>query len=40
VAFLFAALTACDDGRNLHKVYPVKGKILVNGQPAAESRSP
>jgi hypothetical protein len=31
-------LVSCGDGRNLHKVYPVKGKVLVNGQPANECR--
>jgi hypothetical protein len=30
------AMASCGDGKNLHKVYPVKGKILVNGQPAHE----
>jgi hypothetical protein len=29
-------LVGCGDGRNLRKVYPVKGKILVNGQPATD----
>jgi hypothetical protein len=28
------ALASCGGGRNFPKVYPVKGKILVNGQPA------
>ena len=35
-AIAVVALASCGDGRNLHKVYPVKGKILVNGQPASE----
>jgi hypothetical protein len=34
VALAVAGLASCGDGRNLHKVYPVKGKVLVNGQPA------
>jgi hypothetical protein len=33
-ALAIVALASCGDGRNLHPVYPVKGKILVNGQPA------
>jgi hypothetical protein len=36
LACALVALAACGDGRNLHKVYPVKGRILVNGQPANE----
>src|SRR5262245_3357070 len=33
----FAALLAASCGRSdFHKVYPVKGKVLVNGQPAGE----
>jgi hypothetical protein len=36
VAVAILAQASCGDGRNLHKVYPVKGKILVNGQPANE----
>ena len=35
VALAVVGLASCDS-RNLHKVYPVKGKILVNGQPANE----
>src|SRR5207248_7355008 len=30
------ALASCGDSRNFPKVYPVKGTILVNGQPANE----
>jgi hypothetical protein len=37
IALAILALASCGgDGRNRHKVYPVKGKILVNGQPANE----
>ena len=36
VAAASAALASCGDSRTPHKVYPVKGKILVNGHPAAE----
>jgi hypothetical protein len=36
VAVAAIALASCGSGRNFPKVYPVKGKILVNGQPAAE----
>lgn len=36
VGLAMVALAACGGGRNLPKVYPVKGKILVNGQPAKE----
>src|SRR5262249_442728 len=36
LAVAVVALASCGDGRNLRKVYPVKGKILVNGQPAHE----
>jgi predicted small lipoprotein YifL len=35
VALAVVALAACG-GRKFPKVYPVKGKILVNGQPAKE----
>jgi hypothetical protein len=34
VALAAIALASCGGGRNFPKVYPVKGKILVNGQPA------
>ena len=34
VAIAAVALTSCRGGRNFPPVYPVKGKILVNGQPA------
>jgi hypothetical protein len=36
LAFGIIALASCADGRNLPPVYPVKGKILVNGKPAEE----
>jgi hypothetical protein len=36
VAVAFVTLVSCGGGRNFHKVYPVKGKILVNGQPVEE----
>src|SRR5437879_2500526 len=35
-AFTLLTLPGCGDGRNLSKVYPVSGKILVNGQPAKD----
>jgi hypothetical protein len=34
VALSLLGLVACGDSRGYPKVYPVKGKILVNGQPA------
>src|SRR5581483_7120965 len=36
IALCLLALVACGDTRVAHKVYPVKGKILVDGQPAKE----
>lgn len=36
VASTLLALVSCGDGRTYRKVYPVKGKILVNGQPAED----
>jgi hypothetical protein len=36
VAAALVTLASCGDSRANHKVYPVKGKILVNNQPAAE----
>ncbi len=35
VALVLVGLAACG-GRTVPKVYPVKGKVLVNGQPAKE----
>lgn len=32
------ACISCGDGRNFPAVYPVKGKILVNGEPANEAQ--
>jgi hypothetical protein len=36
VALALFGLAACGDSRGFPKVYPVKGKILVNGQPAGD----
>jgi len=36
VALALVHLASCGDGRNFPKTYPVKGKILVNGQPASD----
>jgi hypothetical protein len=36
VAFAVVSLTACGGGNDFHKVYPVTGKILVDGKPAAD----
>jgi hypothetical protein len=36
VTLALLGLAACGDKRGFPKVYPVKGKILVNGQPAAD----
>ena len=36
LALAVVALASCGDSKNQRKVYPVKGKILVNGQPAPE----
>src|SRR5581483_6787301 len=36
VAAALAAPASCADSRVAHKVYPVKGKVLVNGAPAAD----
>jgi hypothetical protein len=33
---VFAALAAACGGKDFHKVYPVKGKVTVNGKPAFE----
>jgi hypothetical protein len=38
VAAALVAFVACSSGRAVHKVYPVKGKILVNGKPANECK--
>jgi hypothetical protein len=36
LALAVVALASCGGGRNFPKVYPVRGKILVNGQPASD----
>lgn len=36
VALGLLTIVSCGGGPEFHKVYPVKGKILVNNQPAAD----
>jgi hypothetical protein len=36
LALATLGLASCGGGRNFPKVYPVKGKVLINGQPAAD----
>ncbi len=36
IAIAALAMAGCGDGKNLPKVYLVKGSVLVNGQPASD----
>ncbi len=36
VVLALLSLTSCGDGRNFPKAYAVKGKVLINGQPAPD----